>query len=932
MKKYLRSFIDIRKGEVGVTLLLLANIYLLLVTYYFLKPARDSLFLAKLGPGQLPIVFIVIALAIVPITTLYSRASRALRLNQLINATLVLVIVSLFVLRWLMNMSYFWVPYVFYAWVSVYGVLTTSQFWLMANAVYDATQAKRLFALLGLGAIFGAWTGGEVTNIVVTSFGVSTENLLYFCVALIAVSIAITNSVWVLQGRRVEEQSGARRKRSDPRESFIQMFSSIRRSRHLLLIVGIIAITMMVASLVDFQFKAVSTLSFQDAATGEVDKAGLTAFMGKFYGRLSLVSIFLQLIFAYRFLRVLGVGGVILFLPLGLLVGSAAMFLSVSLVAAVLLRGADGSLKYSIDKTGRELLFLPVPLDLKKRTKVFIDMFVDRWARGVAGGLLLLLLVLFKYDTDPSQAIRLMSLVVVGFLAIWMVLALLMRREYVDTFRQAVQKREIDLSEVRIRINESATIRTLVDSLKSPNEREVDYAVSMLTSVKNADLIEPLRSLLKHSSAEIRKKSLAVLMAQEDASLVDDAKRMLDDEDVEVRRQAMRFIFQTAGPDREQTVSGFLGHPDPRYRCAAVVTLAEFGSAEDQSRLTEEVIESLLNAPGDQAPLARQQIARALGFMDSKRFGKYFKGLLDDPSGPVVSEMIASIGRLGEREYVPWLMKALADRRYRPRVRRAVAAFGTSILGTLHDYLIDEKVELSVRRNIPRVIGLIPEQESVEILTRSISIVDPALKYHVVKALNRLRSGYPHLKFDEQRVDQALIEETRCYYEIAQLLDLQPSADTDGSQLLSRALSERQEQNLERIFRLLGLHYPPSDIYSAYLRIVSRKQVYRASAIEFLDNLVKGDVKKYLFPILDEASPERVVRKGRELFGIRFEHKDQALLYLMGGRDSWLKACAVYNALDCESPEVIEAVESARSDRDPVVRQTAEFVIGRIRS
>jgi len=133
------------------------------------------------------------------------------------------------------------------------------------------------------------------------------------------------------------------------------MFSSIKKSKHLLLIAGIISITMMVASLVDFQFKAVSTEYFKDAVSGEVNKSELTAFLGTFYGRLSLISILLQLVVAQRFLRLLGVGGVILFLPIGLLLGSVAMFAYIGLITAVILRGSDGALKYSLDKTGREL-------------------------------------------------------------------------------------------------------------------------------------------------------------------------------------------------------------------------------------------------------------------------------------------------------------------------------------------------------------------------------------------------------------------------------------------------------------------------------------------------------------------------------------------------------------------------------------------------
>ncbi len=159
------------------------------------------------------------------------------------------------------------------------------------------------------------------------------------------------NIIWALKRQESDEE---------PKENIMQVFRAIKSSRHLSLIVGIIAMTMATASFVDVQFKGIT----QDAFT---DNDARTAFFGVFYGRLSLISLALQLFFSYRLLRILGVGGIISFLPIGLILGSATMLIMPGLVAGVLLRGSDGVFKYSLDKTGRELLFLPVPLDIKKK-------------------------------------------------------------------------------------------------------------------------------------------------------------------------------------------------------------------------------------------------------------------------------------------------------------------------------------------------------------------------------------------------------------------------------------------------------------------------------------------------------------------------------------------------------------------------------------
>ena len=109
MKRFLKNIVGgsfyVRKGEWVLTLLMFANIYLILVTYYLLKPARDSLFLVKVSPLELPLVFIIIALVTVPVITLYSKLGRTLKLHKLINLTTLIIILNLLLLRWLIGID-----------------------------------------------------------------------------------------------------------------------------------------------------------------------------------------------------------------------------------------------------------------------------------------------------------------------------------------------------------------------------------------------------------------------------------------------------------------------------------------------------------------------------------------------------------------------------------------------------------------------------------------------------------------------------------------------------------------------------------------------------------------------------------------------------------------------------------------------------------
>ncbi len=910
------SIVDVRKGEAALASLMFFYYYLLLLTYYFLKPARDSLFLVTLGTEQLTIAFVLVACFAVPVTVIYSRAARRLGLIHLINVTTAILIVSLLLLWWLLSLEQSWVYYLFYVWVSIFGVLSTSQFWLFANASMNPRQAKRLFGLLTLGGILGAVTGGELASLLVEDFGVPTENLLFFCLAFLAICIVILNLASAEGGLTLDEAPDPESVEEESRETFVSTLKTFLQSRQLTGIVAMLSLTMLVTTFVDFQFKTVSFENFPE-------KPDLTSFLGKFYGRLSLFSLLFQSLLSYRVLRVLGVGGSILFLPIGLFAASVAMFVSPVLWVGILMRGIDGSFRYSIDKTGRELLFLPIPLDIRKRIKVVTDILVDRWCRGLAGGLLWIL------TTQLHFSVRHLSLVAIGMAGIWIGLGIAVGREYVNAFREALERRQIDPDQLRMEITDASAVKPLLAALASEHERQVTYALDMLMSVKNVELISSVRPLLKHPNAEVRRKSLQVLQEQADETLTSEVEELLQDPDQDVRVEALHLLCQRSPEDSQERLQGYSKSSRFDVRIAAIGYIAAYGSEEDREQVDEGVIQELLATVGEEAELARVQVARLLGSLNRPDLREYLLKLRDDSSAAVVRQVIHSAGQTRDSAFIEWLLDKLSQSEFRADARRALAAFGKEILGTLIELLENESLDLTIRANVIKVFTQIPSQEAVDILTSNLVPADPLMKYHLVKALNKLHASYPRIRFPRERVDASLIEETRSYYSAVQILQAQRKAARKGAsdQLLQTAIIEKQDENLELIFRLLGLRYPPKDMLNAYGAIVSQQEGIRANAIEFLDNVLQKDLKKYVLPILEHSTVEMETLRGRELFGLRIESRDQALEQLIRGHDPWLKACALFSCIGTRSPELERLIEEAQTDPDPIVRETADLVM-----
>ncbi len=921
-----------------MVILMISNYFFILLAYYILKPARDALLLTNVSDQQWPFVYILIAIFTAPFITIYNKASRKTNFNNLITYSTVIIIASLILLKFIMRFQNPLVFFSFYIWVSVLGALITSQFWIFANSVFDASQAKRLFSILAIGGIVGSFAGSQLTTALMDKkgLGFSTEDTLYVAAAFLAGTILLFRVVWKKRYGNQPIVVSKVQKMEDYKGGFWKNLKTIKRSHYLALMVAVAGITVIMSTFVDYQFKVISKQTFPN-------KEALTGFLATVNGWLAIGSFVLQGFFTNRFLRLVGVTGILLVLPLGQLIGFSSMLLYPAMLSAILLRSAESSIRYSVDKTAKELLFLPVPIEITKRLKAFLDVFMDRWARGLGGVLIVLLTwvvsLLFSniVFTWPVQILspliaQSLSLLAIVLTILWLFLTFPLRREFVNAFRKAIEKRQINPEELRLRVDDPQSLNAIIASLGSRSDRQVVYALTMLDSVDDKELKIPVIPLLEHPSAEVRVNAMKIMLRLGDAKDLPEIEKLLTDPETSIKADAMRFLSTQGDNKMSKLVRGFVSHSDQKLRHAAIACIASYGDESEKALITNELIEELLNYEGKHAEDGRIEIARALGVIEPPESNKYLKRLLDDQSVRVRIAAIKSIGLQRDRDFVPWLIGHLAESELRPHCRKALSLFGTSVVGTLNDYLNDEKLPLKIRRQIPRVMALIPNQDAVNFLIHSLESQNSWLTYDVLKGLNKLRAKSFELKFNEKEIEAALQNETRYYYEILQILNAQNNSASPESQLLKKSLQQRLDANIEKIFRIMGLQYPPKDIYNAYLSITSNRRIERAKGLEFLDNLLNTNAKKYVLPILDEISPETTAQKGNELFNIFIKSEEDGLTALIKGHNVWLKVCAIYNVNDRRSEKLLNLVKDSLNDRDPMVKETARLALNRIGS
>lgn len=917
MRRRLASRLGLSGEEATAALLLGASYFLLLVSHYFLKPARDALFLIGASPAQLPLVFIASALVAAPATALYARAGRRLSLDRLSAATVIALALALLGLRALLSLDRVWVYYLFYAFVGIYGVLATAQFWLVANTLFDAVQARRVFPALGVAGILGAATGGLATGQAVERLGIAPGNLTYAALGLLLLSGALLVLAWPRRPSHVSARElRARARRAEPyrRGEGLRL---VLRSRHLSLMVGLIAVSVMVTTFVDYQFKTVTFDSVDGAAA-------LTSFLGRFYALVSLLSLFIQILLTNRLLRWLGAVGVLLILPVLLGLGSAAMLAGPALAAGLLLRGSDLALKYSLDKTGRELLYLPVPQALKERTKVAIDLVVDRWGRGVAG------LLLLGLTAGLGLGVRGLGGVVGLLVGVWVVLLLLLRGTYRDAFRSAIARRSLDAADLRGGIADPATAETVLSSLRGGNERQVLYALGVAPALKDADVTGVVRPLLGSASAAVRGAALSALAEADPEAAAIAARERIDDPDLDVRRRAVGVLAAAAGSRRADVLDDLLAGPTPG-RNAALAWIAEDGGEDDLARFDEARGRAVLAETGPEGVEGRRMLAAVLRNEECPFCRDLLGDLLEDADRSVVREAVRSLGRLRDMRRLPWLTDRLAVRGLRDVVRTALRGYGPDALLALDAVMGDPERGDLARRLAARALGGIPRPETAAILISHAPDAGALLRDEILAQLSRLRLADRHLRIDRAAVHALLRTEAECYYALYQARRLVAGAPAgDGTRLLRRVLDERLRQQIANVFALLALSYPPHEMRDAVRGVLAGGRLLRANAVSYLEQVLSPRLRAELMPMIERASVDGILVAGREHFGVDLRDLDDALAYLVESRDPWLRGCAVYVAAGAGTSRARGLVRGAADDPSPLVRETVELVEARV--
>jgi AAA family ATP:ADP antiporter len=892
---------------------------------------------------MLPIVYLLLAASAIPVIMLYNRAVDRFPRHHVIAGTCGAVAATVAGFALVIESPAAWVPIAFYIFVSIAYVLIVSQFWAYSNFVLDPRQGKRLFGFVGAGGLTGGLTGATIAAVVSGVAGTQITLLISSAILLLAIG-----AIYLIHhkiGQYEDEDEPAPGKGTDKLAASKGGLEAIINSRHLALIAGLMFVTVVVANIIDLQFNWAMEQAIPAGSTGDRLDA-LTGGYGDFYVLMNIAALVFQLLFTARIHRRLGVGFAMRVLPITMMLGTAGIFAAFTVFPGMLLnvcrllKIGENGLRYSLDQATRELLFFPVPTGARLKAKAYIDVFVQR--SGKAGAGLLLLPVTFGLMT-PVQA----GWISFVLIAVWLVVTVALRRQYVRTFRDGLRRRAVDVH-VPIDLSDATALEVVVHTLGSGDPRQVMHGLELLEYFGKQDLVPPV--LVRHDSAEVRYRTLQLLTDSDRADALPMIEHAVSDEDPRVRAAAMHAIVSLHGhSDTAETIAR-LKDPSAELRAAAVASIlaGEAGAGRAEAR-------AALRAMVTSAEAGQRRVAcDIIGELREPDFQEDLVQLLYDGDLTVQRDAIGAVRRRvmhggSNPIFVPTLISLMRDRRLKHEARDALVAYGESVIPALVYFMNDPEEQLWVRRALPKTVAQIGGESAVDALLGCLQVSDRFMRRKVLQSLEWMRNRRPGLEFAHEPIAEQINQEARLYF--LALTDLM-STVRDGALdyraplvhwndhsplLLQRFFADRMTACFNNIFRLLSLIHTPADLRAAAQSLLSDDQRVRSHAVEYLDNALNGRVHQAVFAVIGDQTLEEKLDIARNRYQVVVQPAENVLarLVLASQTDDetahWLGSAAIHAIVELEIAELYPQVAEAAGRReDTLVKETALWAGGRL--
>jgi AAA family ATP:ADP antiporter len=407
--RVLQKVVAVKPEEVRALALGFLYYFLILSSYYVIRPIRDDFGvaggienLATMFTGTLVVMLIANAL----FSSLVARLSRR-RFIPIAYRFFISNLLLFFMLLHYVPKQQIWVGRAFFIWTSVFNLFVLSVFWAFMVDVFTSEQGKRLFGFISVGGTLGAIVGAATTTSLVGRIG--SLNLLLIAGVLVELSAQCVrffpappkNSAAPQETRADEAPVGG--------GIWAGLVHNLK-SPYLLGISSYMLLYSITSTLLYFQQAGIAKTAF-------TDRAARTAFFAEVDLVVNVLTIFIQIFLTGKLLKWLGVGVTLAILPALSVLGFASVGVAPTLTLLVIFLTVRRAANFALARPARETLFTVISREDKYKAKNFIDTIVYRTGDQIGAWT-------SKVLDTVGFGLQQVSLFAVPLAAVWLVVSL----------------------------------------------------------------------------------------------------------------------------------------------------------------------------------------------------------------------------------------------------------------------------------------------------------------------------------------------------------------------------------------------------------------------------------------------------------------------------------------------------------------------------
>jgi AAA family ATP:ADP antiporter len=347
--------------------------FLLLASYYILRPVRDTV-ATVFGTDQLQLLFTGTFIGTLIAAPLYAWLAARVRLNRLLPGVFWFWLANVLLFQVLFKIApeNRWIGGAYYVWFSVINLFMISVFWTLMSDVFSASQATRLFALIAAGGSVGAIVGPLVVRLAVRALGL--DGMLIIAAGGFLAVIALVHLLMHEKERlRLLGEGGQPTTLDhDLAGGALDGFRELLRSAYSRHQAAFILLMTWVNTVAYFLQTDVISQAFSGVAARAVAIADISLVV-------NVLAAIILLFGLGRYVHRFGVTAGLILNPIIMVIAFIALALSPTLLMIQALQVIRQVSQYAIARPSREICFTVVPQADRYKTKNVIDVVVYRF-------------------------------------------------------------------------------------------------------------------------------------------------------------------------------------------------------------------------------------------------------------------------------------------------------------------------------------------------------------------------------------------------------------------------------------------------------------------------------------------------------------------------------------------------------------------------